>query len=277
MATKRNALGVLMGIELVLNGANLNFIAFGSPYLRKRCRNARPRRPAHVAVRDRAGRGRGGRRTGHRAEFLQQFQLRSTWIGRTSFRARTASDTYAKTLPDTTADRLAVAAGVVRGDFDRLFGAAVPRHPRPLQHAEVRGLHRDRRDRRRLCAEQRWRMFGYWLPAHPLAVGRPRRSGTHAKRRPCKSRRSTTPRSKPSSTLAKRPTPPSTTTARRPTVTGDWYTLGVFGKLKLTIGYYIDTLTVVDVLHGDADRLVHPHLRLRLHARRAARRTPTTR
>ena len=34
MAVKRNALGVLMGIELVLNGANVNFIAFGSPYLR---------------------------------------------------------------------------------------------------------------------------------------------------------------------------------------------------------------------------------------------------
>ena len=34
MATKRNTLGVLMGIELVLNGANINFIAFGSPYLR---------------------------------------------------------------------------------------------------------------------------------------------------------------------------------------------------------------------------------------------------
>jgi NADH-quinone oxidoreductase subunit K len=34
MATKRNALGILMGIELVLNGANVNFIAFGSPYLR---------------------------------------------------------------------------------------------------------------------------------------------------------------------------------------------------------------------------------------------------
>ena len=29
MATKRNALGVLMGIELVLNGANVNFVAFG--------------------------------------------------------------------------------------------------------------------------------------------------------------------------------------------------------------------------------------------------------
>ena len=35
MATKRNALGVLMGIELVLNGANLNFVAFGSKFLRR--------------------------------------------------------------------------------------------------------------------------------------------------------------------------------------------------------------------------------------------------
>ena len=35
MATKRNALGVLMGIEVVLNGANLNFVAFGSKFLRK--------------------------------------------------------------------------------------------------------------------------------------------------------------------------------------------------------------------------------------------------
>lgn len=33
MATKRNALGVLMGIELVLNGANVNFVAFSSPFL----------------------------------------------------------------------------------------------------------------------------------------------------------------------------------------------------------------------------------------------------
>lgn len=35
MATKRNAMGVLMGVELVLNGANLNFIAFGSNLLRR--------------------------------------------------------------------------------------------------------------------------------------------------------------------------------------------------------------------------------------------------
>jgi len=33
MTLKRNALGVLMGIELVLNGANVNFVAFSSPYL----------------------------------------------------------------------------------------------------------------------------------------------------------------------------------------------------------------------------------------------------
>ncbi len=33
MATKRNALGILMGIELVINGANVNFIAFGSRFL----------------------------------------------------------------------------------------------------------------------------------------------------------------------------------------------------------------------------------------------------
>jgi NADH:ubiquinone oxidoreductase subunit K len=40
MATKRNVLGVLMGIELVLNAANLNFVAFGSPMLRADGQNA---------------------------------------------------------------------------------------------------------------------------------------------------------------------------------------------------------------------------------------------
>lgn len=33
MAAKRNALGVLMGIELVLNGANINFVALSSEVL----------------------------------------------------------------------------------------------------------------------------------------------------------------------------------------------------------------------------------------------------
>lgn len=35
MATKRNALGILMGVELVLNGAILNFVGFASPYFRE--------------------------------------------------------------------------------------------------------------------------------------------------------------------------------------------------------------------------------------------------
>src|SRR3954451_3816055 len=30
MATKRNAIGVLIGVELVLNGANINFLAFAA-------------------------------------------------------------------------------------------------------------------------------------------------------------------------------------------------------------------------------------------------------
>ena len=30
MATKRNAIGVLMGVELVLNGANVNFVALAT-------------------------------------------------------------------------------------------------------------------------------------------------------------------------------------------------------------------------------------------------------
>jgi len=30
MATKRNGIGILMGVELVLNGANVNFIAFSN-------------------------------------------------------------------------------------------------------------------------------------------------------------------------------------------------------------------------------------------------------
>ncbi len=34
MATKRNAIGVLMGVELVLNGAAVNFVAFSCPFLR---------------------------------------------------------------------------------------------------------------------------------------------------------------------------------------------------------------------------------------------------
>jgi NADH:ubiquinone oxidoreductase subunit K len=34
MALKRNALGILMGVELVISGSNINFVAFASPLLR---------------------------------------------------------------------------------------------------------------------------------------------------------------------------------------------------------------------------------------------------
>jgi NADH:ubiquinone oxidoreductase subunit K len=40
MTLKRNVLGILMGTELVLNGANLNFIAFGCPGLRRDSANS---------------------------------------------------------------------------------------------------------------------------------------------------------------------------------------------------------------------------------------------
>ena len=48
---------------------------------------------------------------------------------------------------------------------------------------------------------------------------------------------------------------------------GDYYTLGTFGDLKLTIGYYIDSLTIamfcMSYLHRDVDPLV----RIQVHGR----------
>ena len=83
MATKRNALGVLMGIELVLNGANLNFVAFGSNFLE---RNpdvpARPGWTDHFAVCDCVGRRRSGGGFGDRVELLQQSLDRRCRSGR---------------------------------------------------------------------------------------------------------------------------------------------------------------------------------------------------
>ena len=70
MATKRNALGVLMGIELVLNGANINFVAFGSNYLRTESLGTG--RPVDGIVRHCAGGGRSGGGIGDCLEFLQQ-------------------------------------------------------------------------------------------------------------------------------------------------------------------------------------------------------------
>ena len=85
MASKRNALGVLMGIELVLNGANVNFVAFGSEYLQGRSpQGLGAGRAVDLAVRDRAGGGRGGRGPGHCTELSITTTPRSTWTRQTS-------------------------------------------------------------------------------------------------------------------------------------------------------------------------------------------------
>ncbi len=67
MATKRNAIGVLMGVELVLNGADVNFVAFArfNPAFEIEGQ-------IFALFVDRPGRGRGGHRPGDRAELLQQ-------------------------------------------------------------------------------------------------------------------------------------------------------------------------------------------------------------
>ncbi len=62
------------------------------------------------------------------------------------------------------------------------------------------------------CLISLYSLFGVWLPAHPLAA-----EAHHAE---------------------------ELTNGPPPYIAGDWYALGVFGDLKLTIGYYIDTLTV---------------------------------
>ena len=62
-----------------------------------------------------------------------------------------------------------------------------------------------------------------------------------------------------------------------PYITGDWYTLGQVRQAQAHDRLLHRRAHRDHVLHGHADRLVRAHLRLRLHARRAARRTPTTR
>jgi NADH:ubiquinone oxidoreductase subunit 5 (subunit L)/multisubunit Na+/H+ antiporter MnhA subunit len=73
-------------------------------------------------------------------------------------------------------------------------------------------------------------LFGVWLPAHPLGAAEHHAEAAQAA-----------------------PVNGETAAAEQPDenngpptyYAGDWYSLGVFGKLKITIGYYIDTLTLV--------------------------------
>ncbi len=84
-------------------------------------------------------------------------------------------------------------------------------------------------------------LFGVWLLEHPLSAG------AH-------------PVEEQPDTLGGTPSPlrlvavetehteegaEHATNGPPPYIAGDWYALGVFGDLKLTIGYYIDTLTIV--------------------------------
>lgn len=80
-------------------------------------------------------------------------------------------------------------------------------------------------------------MFRYWLPAHPLVAAEqhdeghaPAGEGEHAE--------------ESADEHAEHSDHADHNNGHPPYITGDWYTLGQWGNLKLTIGYYIDTLTV---------------------------------
>ncbi len=70
-----------------------------------------------------------------------------------------------------------------------------------------------------------WAMFRVWLPAHPLVAEGHTAAEEHAEGAATEDHA-------------------EHNNGNPPYITGDWYTLGEFGRLKLTIGYYIDTLTV---------------------------------
>jgi NADH-quinone oxidoreductase subunit L len=101
-------------------------------------------------------------------------------------------------------------------------------------------------------------LFGFWLPAHPLSDAShhdTEHHDDHATAEPASAGRHLTANSSPTpfqfTALAQlEPTVEEAdeehaSTTEKPAYTNDWYTLGTFGDLKLTIGYYIDTLTLV--------------------------------
>src|SRR4051794_15771147 len=84
------------------------------------------------------------------------------------------------------------------------------------------------------CVLSMTAMFRIWLPTHPLPAAEEHLAepdalagGTHV----------TTAEAAQEAEHPDRNAP-------KVSVSGDWYSLGVFGKLKITIGYYIDLLTV---------------------------------
>jgi NADH:ubiquinone oxidoreductase subunit 5 (subunit L)/multisubunit Na+/H+ antiporter MnhA subunit len=80
-------------------------------------------------------------------------------------------------------------------------------------------------------------MFRHWLPAHPLTAGVHHEEG-HGEEHGEESS------AEHADEHAAHAEHAAENNGHPPYITGDWYTLGQWGKLKLTIGYYIDTLTV---------------------------------
>ncbi|MEX0643294.1 MAG: NADH-quinone oxidoreductase subunit L [Pirellulales bacterium] len=76
-------------------------------------------------------------------------------------------------------------------------------------------------------------MFGYWLPAHSLAE-----VGHHDAEAHAEEGAAAEPAEGEASHVAEH------NNEAPPYINGEFYTLGSWGSLKLTIGYYIDTLTV---------------------------------
>src|SRR6185295_3371451 len=84
------------------------------------------------------------------------------------------------------------------------------------------------------CVLSMTAMFKYWLPAHPIPPAEEHLAepdaiagGDHE-----------------AAATAAHETPTPEKNAPKLSISGDWYTLGEWGNLKLTIGYYIDLLTV---------------------------------
>jgi proton-translocating NADH-quinone oxidoreductase chain L len=86
-------------------------------------------------------------------------------------------------------------------------------------------------------------LFGHWLPAQPL------KPGHHAEAEPAEhSASNNSPFHFAVMQTEEHPAEvkhEDHNNEAPPYITGDWYSLGVFGNLRLTIGYYIDTLAVV--------------------------------
>src|SRR5215203_7039863 len=84
------------------------------------------------------------------------------------------------------------------------------------------------------CVLSMTAMFRIWLPTHPLPAAVEHLAEPDA----------LTENGHASAPEAAHETEHPDKNAPKISVSGDWYSLGVFGKLKLTIGYYIDLLTV---------------------------------